>query len=56
MKYRVEVREAVFKVCFVKIHPTLILSRILHVAEHPVIYQFKDLKLNVSAFPRAVYL
>ena len=37
-KYKFEITEAVLKVCFVKIHPTFILSHSKILAHHPVVY------------------
>ena len=37
-KYKFEITEAVLKVCFVKIHPTFILSHNKILTHHPVVY------------------
>lgn len=55
LKYKFEITEAVFKVCFVKIHPSFILSHSRILADHPVVYPIQRSEIKCFSISQGQY-
>lgn len=55
LKYKFEIKEAVFKVCFVKMYPSFIFSHSRILPDHPVVYPIQRSEIKCFSISQGQY-